>query len=146
MITVVCLVVLIIKRKSENIKNPCWDALSHKDSVSLFLVCTIANFFKGLKMENIKITPREFSIKSLNNEIIKKQLELKGREIALNEKQIELKANTKTISKGKVRAIMFATLLCIGGLYLVYVNLSYKYRDQIADMVHSDSIIDDIIK
>ena len=41
---------------------------------------------------------------------------------------------------------MFATLLCIGGLYLVYVNLSYKYRDQIADMVHSDSIIDDIIK
>ena len=146
MITVVCLVVLIIKRKSENIKNPCWDALSHKDSVSLFLVCTIANFFKGLKMENIKITPREFSIKSLNNEIIKKQLELKEREIAIKEKEIELKANTKTISKGKVRAIMFATLLCIGGLYLVYVNLSYKYRNQIADMVHSDSIIDDIIK
>ena len=42
-------------------------------------------------MENKRITPKEFSNKSQNDEILKKQLELREREIALKEKEMELK-------------------------------------------------------
>ena len=42
-------------------------------------------------MENKRITPKEFSNKSQNDEILKKQLELQEREIALKEKEMELK-------------------------------------------------------
>ena len=42
-------------------------------------------------MENKRITPKEFSNKSRNDEILKKQLELREREIALKEKEMELK-------------------------------------------------------
>lgn len=42
-------------------------------------------------MENKRITPKEFSNKSQNDEILKKQLELREREIVLKEKEMELK-------------------------------------------------------
>ncbi|WP_299548740.1 hypothetical protein [uncultured Helicobacter sp.] len=61
-----------------------------------------------------RITPKEFSNKSQNDEIIRKQLELQEREIALKEKEMELK-NSNSITKEKIKMAKYS----IVGVFLL---------------------------
>ena len=95
-----------------------------------------------------RITPKEFSNNSQNDEIIKKQLELREREIALKEKEVEwrfqaVRKNNTACSKPKQKwwtnIVEIIALFVVGIVIVITYNILSESNDK---TIIGDSLIE----
>ena len=92
-------------------------------------------------MQNQRMTPREFSNKSQDEEIYKKQLELREREIALKEKEMALKFKAMSSNKNIAKESLSLTLIKLIGVAILLIAIFIAYN--IVNKSDENSIIED---